>query len=68
MFDEEGERRDEDDYVDSGALIPWDKADGTGSGSVQMMGIRTVILCLVMCSGRTISDGEFSGSIHLSPG
>lgn len=56
-----GERTQaETDYVDSGALIPWDKADGTASGNVAMMGIRTVILCLVLCMGRVIADSTLS--------
>lgn len=49
--------RDEDDYVDSGALVPLDKADGTTSGSIQLLGVRTVILSLIMCVGRVIGDG-----------
>lgn len=58
MFDAAGDRVDESDQVDSGAIIAWDKVDGTGSGNVQMLGIRTVILCLVMCMGRLVTDGE----------
>lgn len=58
MFDAAGDRADESDHVDSGAIIAWDKVDGTGSGSVQMLGIRTVVLCLVMCMGRLVTDGE----------
>lgn len=58
MFDDAGERVDEDAYVDSGAIVAWDKADGTGSGNVEMLGIRTVILCLVMCMGRLVTDGK----------
>ena len=54
--DERGDK--DDDYVDSGALLPLDKADGTPSGSIQLLGIRTVILSLVMCMGRVIADGE----------
>lgn len=48
---------DANDHVDSGALIPWEKADGTAAGHVALLGIRTIILCLVMCTGRVISDG-----------
>lgn len=58
MFDAAGDRAAEDDYVDAGAMVAWDKADGTGSGSVEMMGIRTIILCLVLCMGRIVSDSE----------
>jgi hypothetical protein len=60
--DERGDK--DDDYVDSGALLPLDKADGTPSGSIQLLGIRTVILSLVMCMGRVIADGT-SPSIAL---
>jgi hypothetical protein len=59
--DDNGRR--EDDHVDSGALIPWDKADGTAAGSIELLGIRTVIMCLVMCNGRVIADGEFQTAI-----
>ena len=48
---------DDDGHVDSGALVPLDKADGTASGSVQLLGVRTVILSLIMCVGRVIGDG-----------
>jgi hypothetical protein len=54
----------EDDHVDSGALIPWEKADGTSAGSIQLLGIRTVILCLVLCHGRVIADGMSSYKAH----
>jgi hypothetical protein len=51
---------------DSGALIRWEKADGGPSGSIGLLGIRTVILCLVLCTDRSITDGELG---HLySPG
>lgn len=48
---------DDDGHVDSGALVPMDKADGTTSGSIQLLGVRTVILSLIMCVGRVIGDG-----------
>lgn len=54
--DERG--NNDDDYVESGALLPLDKADGTPSGSIQLLGVRTVILSLVMCMGRVIADGK----------
>jgi hypothetical protein len=60
---EDGQRQ-EDDHVDSGALIPWEKADGTSTGSIQLLGIRTLILCLVLCHGRVIADGMSSHSAH----
>lgn len=49
--------REDDGHVDSGALVPLDKADGTTSGSIQLLGVRTVILSLIMCVGRVIGDG-----------
>jgi hypothetical protein len=58
--------RDDDDYVDSGALIPLDKADGTTSGSIQLLGVRTVILSLIMCMGRVIADGKSRVSLVLT--
>ena len=54
--DERG--NDDDAYVDPGALLPLDKADGTASGSIQLLGLRTVIMSLVMCMGRVIADGK----------
>jgi hypothetical protein len=59
MFDANGEEAgNEDESADSGALLRWEKADGTASGNVGSLGLRTVILCLVMCLGRVIQDGE----------
>lgn len=46
--------------ADSGALIQWEKGDGTASGNVALLGIRTVILCLVLCGGRAMSDSELN--------
>jgi hypothetical protein len=43
---------------DSGSLIRWEKGDGTPSGAIGMLGVRTVILCLVLCLGRSANDGE----------
>jgi hypothetical protein len=45
------------DKPDSGALLRWDKGEGTSTGHVAMTGIRTVILTLILCSGRVIQDG-----------
>lgn len=58
LFDPD-EERDPDIPEDSGAMINWDKGDGTASGHVALTGIRTVILCLIMCMGRVIADGAF---------
>ncbi|ODN97304.1 hypothetical protein L198_03867 [Cryptococcus wingfieldii CBS 7118] len=41
---------------DSGALLPWDKADGGVIGHVGLMGLRTLILSLIMGLGRATSD------------
>ncbi|ORY24201.1 MAGE family-domain-containing protein [Naematelia encephala] len=46
----------DDQPEDSGALIQWEKGDGTPSGHVALMGIRAVILSLVLCYGRSIDD------------
>lgn len=53
---------------DSGALLDWERNDGTQSGHIALQGIRTVILCLVMCSGRVISDGELFWYCHMREG
>ncbi len=60
MFDVNGDQAEDDDDepADSGALIRWEKADGTASGNVGLLGVRTVILCLVLCLGRVIQDGK----------
>jgi hypothetical protein len=42
---------------DSGALIPWEKAD-PGS-SIELLGIRTVVLCLILTMGRSADDRMF---------
>ena len=54
----EDEWQEDPDAPDSGALLRWEKSDGTESGHVAMLGIRTIILSLVLCSGRVIQDGE----------
>ncbi|WWC63856.1 uncharacterized protein I303_106461 [Kwoniella dejecticola CBS 10117] len=41
---------------DFGALLAWDKGDGTSSGHIALLGIRTVILAIVMTMGRVIAD------------
>ena len=60
VFDANGHApaQDTDEPTDSGALIRWEKADGTASGNLGLLGVRTVVLCLVMCLGRVIQDGE----------
>ncbi|OCF79047.1 hypothetical protein I204_00991 [Kwoniella mangroviensis CBS 8886] len=48
---------DEDEAVkDSGALMQWEKGDGTSSGHIALLGIRTVILAIIMTMGRVVSD------------
>ena len=54
----EDEMKEDEDHPDSGALIRWEKGDGGPSGHVALLGIRTIILCLVLCMGRMIQDGE----------
>ena len=60
MFDASGNAstQDTDEPTDSGALIRWEKADGTASGNLGLLGVRTVVLCLMMCLGRVIQDGK----------
>lgn len=53
-FDAEDEAYTEALEADSGALIPWEKADG--NTSVEMLGIRTVILCLILSMGRSAEE------------
>ncbi|WVQ63737.1 uncharacterized protein L199_001890 [Kwoniella botswanensis] len=48
---------DEDEAgKDSGALLQWEKGDGTSSGHIALLGMRTVILAIVMTMGRVVSD------------
>ncbi|ORX39287.1 MAGE family-domain-containing protein [Kockovaella imperatae] len=47
-----------EDQMDSGALLRLDKGDGTASGNIGLLGIRTVILCIVLVYGRLITDDE----------
>jgi hypothetical protein len=54
----EDEYAEDSDAPDSGALLRWDKGDGTVVGHIGLLGIRTVILCLVLCTGRVIQDGK----------
>ncbi|WRT69237.1 uncharacterized protein IL334_006221 [Kwoniella shivajii] len=51
-----GAESDENAGEDSGALIQWEKGDGTSSGHIALFGLRTVILAIVMTMGRVISD------------
>lgn len=73
LFQPDEDERDHPSYddgdgpADSGALINWEKGDGTGTGHVAMMGVRTLILCLVLCAGRVIQDGE-SGVVDFGLG
>lgn len=52
---------------DSGALVRWEKADGGAGGALGLLGIRTVILCLVLCLGRTVSDGALHADSSRTP-
>ncbi|RSH95070.1 hypothetical protein EHS25_000156 [Saitozyma podzolica] len=64
LFQPDEDERDHPSYddgdgpADSGALINWEKGDGTGTGHVAMIGVRTLILCLVLCAGRVIQDDQ----------
>ncbi len=47
-----------DSENDAGALLRWDKADPTPPGHIALLGIRTVILCLILAQGRVIEERE----------
>ncbi|WVR08920.1 hypothetical protein IAU60_005979 [Kwoniella sp. DSM 27419] len=53
-----GAQADDREGEDSGALIQWEKGDGTGSGHIALLGVRTVILAIVMTLGRVVSDDQ----------
>jgi hypothetical protein len=55
-FDPEDAAYTETLAEDSGALIPWEKTD-VGS-SIELLGIRSVILCMVLAMGRSADDRE----------
>lgn len=55
---ENDEYKEDGDTPGSGALLRWEKGDG-GIGHVALLGVRTVILSLILCSGRMIQDGKF---------
>jgi len=44
--------------VDSGALIRLEKGDGGATGGLGLLGVRTIVLCLILCVGRIVKDGE----------
>lgn len=52
--EDEGEAR----LNDSGAILNWDKGDGTPSGVVGLIGICWMILAVILVSGRSCIDGE----------
>ena len=67
--DEETEGQDhleEEDHPDSGALMRWEKGDGGASGSMGLLGIRTLVLCMILTLGRVVSDGEH-GTVSSRP-
>ncbi|GMK56100.1 hypothetical protein CspeluHIS016_0211560 [Cutaneotrichosporon spelunceum] len=45
-----------DNQNDAGALLRWEKADPTPAGHIALLGIRTVILCLILAQGRVIEE------------
>lgn len=58
------ERPVDDETPDSGALIDWENGDGTQTAHVALLGIRTIILCLIMVNGRVMSDGKIFSSVR----
>lgn len=69
MLNSAGERlvdptADGEEAEDSGALLRWEKGDGTASGHVALLGIRTVILCLVLANERVIQDGKSAVPVY----
>ncbi|OCF35722.1 hypothetical protein I316_02777 [Kwoniella heveanensis BCC8398] len=53
-----GAEAQEEEGEDSGALIQWEKGDGTSSGHIALLGIRTIILAVIMTLGRVASDDQ----------
>ena len=51
--------------ADSGAPLRWEASDASAIGAQQLVGLRTIILCLILANGRQISGGMFS--IHAFP-
>lgn len=47
-----------DSETDGGALLRWDKADPTPAGHIALVGVRSVILCLILAHGRVIEERE----------
>lgn len=43
---------------DSGAVLQWEKADASQTGSLGLLGIRTVILCIILSLGRSVPDDQ----------
>lgn len=56
--DEDALEGDTPDEGDSGALLRLEKGDGTASGNIGLMGIRSIIMCIILAYGRVIMDGE----------
>ncbi|KAI9636924.1 MAGE family-domain-containing protein [Dioszegia hungarica] len=48
----------QDEEPDNGALLDWQNGDSTQSGHIALLGIRTIILCLVMSNGRVMTDEQ----------
>ncbi len=64
----EGNIYEPEDTVDSGALLRLEKADGSSTGGMGLLGVKTVILCLMLCLGRVVKDGmciRFGFSIQM---
>lgn len=57
----------QDEEPDNGALLDWQNGDSTQSGHIALLGIRTIILCLVMSNGRVMTDGKSPVPLHPVP-
>ncbi|EJT51880.1 hypothetical protein A1Q1_06877 [Trichosporon asahii var. asahii CBS 2479] len=44
--------------ADSGAVLQWEKADASQTGALGLLGIRTVILCIILSLGRSVPDDQ----------
>lgn len=43
---------------DSGAVLQWENADASQTGALGLLGIRTVILCIILSLGRSVPDDQ----------
>lgn len=54
----EDEAATEAAQADSGAVLQWEKADASQTGALGLLGIRTVILCIILSLGRSVPDDQ----------